>query len=81
MKIKLTLSVMVPCTGEIEVEAESVEAAIEQLQADADERGWECDAWQNVNFSEDWSSAEKLGIEPADLPDGSITEYWELIRD
>ncbi len=80
MKIKLTISVMVPATGEIEVEAESVEAAIEKLQNDADLHGWECDAWQKTEMTPDWAGAEKLGIEPAELPDETTTDYVELIE-
>lgn len=80
MKIKLTISCMVPATAEIEVEADSVEDAIEKMQADADENGWHCDAWQDTEFKEDWSGAEKLGIEPAELPDGSTTDYVELLN-
>lgn len=81
MKIKLKLSVMVPATGEIEIEAESVEDAIEQLQNEADAEGWSCRAWQEVSFTEDWSGAEKFGIEPADLPDGTTTDYVELLHE
>jgi hypothetical protein len=80
MKIRLTLSVMVPATGEYEIEAESVEAAIEQLQHAADSEGWSMEAWQNTEMKTDWSGAEKFCIEPYELPDGSQTDYCELLN-
>lgn len=80
MKIRLTLSVMVPATAEFEVEADDVEAAIEQLQHAADSEGWSMAAWQNTEMKTDWSGAEKFGIEPVELPDGSQTDYVELLN-
>ena len=80
MKIRLTLSVMIPATGEYEIEADDVESAIEQLYQAADAEGWSMKAWQDTKMTPDWSGAEKFGIESVELPDGSYTEYCELLN-
>ena len=80
MKIKLPLSALVVITGFFEVEAESIEEAIEKMHNDADANGWDCYAWQNSVFAEpDYGTAQDFGIEPVELPDGTQTDYCELI--
>lgn len=64
MKITLKVSCMVPVLGEYEIEADSVEDAIEKVQAECEELGWSADIWQSAKLSDpEWGSATDFGIE------------------
>lgn len=82
-QFQLTVSCVVPVMGTITVEADTIEQAIEQLEADAAENGWGCRAWQESTIRVDdipWSDAREFGIEPTPLSDGTSTDFIELLE-
>ena len=81
-KFTLNVSCVVPMQGTLEVEADSIEDAIEKLREDAYANRWDGIAWQNSKFADDidWGAAQEFGIEPTKLPDGTMTDYCELIE-
>ena len=63
MKFKVTIAVDVPSYAEVEVEAESEEAACKLVAEDIEKNGWESRYYQSAeDWDDDWMNSENLRV-------------------